>query len=201
MEKLLRDLERMLESADEERVRSVREVLARDFPETEAGAEANYKLGLHSLFRKQDMEEAANFFRLAAKSKQKKWVSPARLSLALLLFRQDKAQQALFELRKLAGQKPPDVQSAQALGFLAMILREQKKTKEAEQTRDEQKKMLLFLSEKGTGDRALAHYLLAMELKFDGDRGAAKKHFEKALELRELPPEETVRIQAALESL
>ena len=48
---------------------------------------------------------------------------------------------------------------------------------------------------------SLAHYMLGMELKFDGDRADAKNHLKLAVERGGLAPEEQERVQEALNSL
>src|SRR5262249_26631296 len=157
------------------RVASVRRTIAAQFTDTPAGAEASYKLGLDALFRKRNADEAAEHFRAALKAKSA-WATAARTSLAIVLLRQGKGQQGMFELRKIAGAAPPSIGSAYAQGLLVLALREAKKPQEADKAHEEHKRMLLKVAEASSGeDKALAHFMLGMEHKIDGEREPAKK--------------------------
>ncbi len=195
---LVRDLERALQSGDHDRVASVRRTIAHQYPETPAGAEASYKLGLDALFRKRNADEAAEHFRAAVKAKST-WSAPARTSLAIVLLRQGKGQQGMFELRKIASASPPTIASAYAQGLLVLALREAKKGPEAEKAHQEHKRMLLKVAETSTGeDKALAHFMLGMEHKIDGEREPAKKQLQAALAVGALEARERKQAEAAL---
>src|SRR5688500_15411197 len=115
---LQRDLARALEAGDPDQIASVRRTIASGFPDTPEAAEANYRLGLDQLFRGKNLEEAAKHLREATKAKAPPWSIASRVSLGLVMLRQGKAQQAIFELRRVAGIKPPTIHSAQAAGFV-----------------------------------------------------------------------------------
>lgn len=199
LNELLRDLGRALEGGDLEQVASVRRTIVEAHEGTKEGAEAAYKLALDALFRQKDGDRAAELLRIAGKSKVEEWSLPARVSLGLLLLRQGKHQQAAFELRKVAALKPPTLLTAQAQGFLVMALYEQKNGKEAQRIRGEQLKTLggLTQSQEPT-EAAMAHLLLGLEHKFDGQRADAKKHLHAAVESGRLPKDELAMAQAAL---
>ena len=100
---LERDLARALKAGDLDQIASVRRTIASGFADTPAAAEANYRLGLDLLFRTKNVDEAAAHLREAAKTKAAPWSIAARVSLGLVMLRQGKAQQAIFELRRVAG--------------------------------------------------------------------------------------------------
>jgi hypothetical protein len=50
-------------------------------------------------------------------------------------------------------------------------------------------------------DKALAHFMLAMELKFDGERAPAKKHLRAALDVGGLTDRDRKQAEAALADL
>ena len=199
---LERDLVRALESGDLDQVASVRRAISDGFAASPQGAEAAYKLGLDRLFRANQDQEAAGLFRAAAKANAPPWSLAARISLGLLLLRQGKPQQAIFEFRRVASSKPPTLQAAQAAGFVVMAFRQEKNHKEAERAREVHLavlKKLIGIEDEET--RAVAHFMLAMEHKFDGERQPAKAHFEKALAIDALPENERVMAASALEDL
>jgi tetratricopeptide (TPR) repeat protein len=198
LQDLERDLERALKSGNLDQVASVRRTIAEGHPDTAAGGEASYKLGLDTLFRKRNADEAAELFRKAIKSKSQ-WAAAARISLAIVMLRQGKTQQAMFELRKLASANPPTIAAAYAQGLLVVALRESNQGKDAERIHGEHKKMLAKLTEVANGeDQALAHLMLGLEHKFDGERDLAKTHLEQAIRLKALAPEDLARAEAAL---
>lgn len=199
---LERDLQRALQTDDPDRLDSVRRTIAEGHPETEAGAEAGYRLGLSALFRQQDLDDAVKWMRAAAKAKSETWSPRARTSLGLLLFRQGKVQQAVFELRRVAGRKPATLAVAEALGYMVIVHRETDNPREADRARTEQLKALRALTKDGDPEvSGLAHYMLAMELKFDGERRPAKEHLEAALKSKGLSDEDRERAQAVLSAL
>lgn len=198
---LSKDLERALAKGDAELVASIRRTIAEAHPETDEGAEAAYKLGLESLFRSKDIEEASEWLRKAAKAKSKEWGPLARTSLGLLLHRQGKLQQAVFELRKAAG-GVPSIAGAVALGLTVILFREAKNGAEADRARADQKKMLLALTKgEDAEDAALAHYMLGMEHKHDGERADAKRHLEAAVKSNALAGDAAEKAKAALKDI
>lgn len=199
---LNRDLERALQGGDLDQVASVRRAISAQFPDAEEGAEASYKLGLDALFRGRDLEAAAEHLRGAAKAKSARWSHPARLSLGLVLLRQKKPQQAVFELRRVAGLRPPTLLAAQAAGFLEIALREGKQAKEAEKARAQLFELLGAVAGGSDAEEAAhAHLLLGLEHKFDGRRQEAKRHLAQAAESALLPAEERARAAAALKEV
>lgn len=202
LEDLQKDLARALELGDPDRINAVRRTIAEGHPGTSAAAEASYRLGVAALFGAQDLDEAMARLKAAAKSKDKTWTPRARVSLGLLLFRQDKVQQALFELRKVAGAPVPTLDSAQALGFIAMIHRDTNKGAEAERVRGQQLELLgKLVKSEDAAVSGLAHYMLGMEHKFDGQRREATSHLEAALAGGGLAPEDAANVRAALDDL
>ncbi len=175
---LLADLTRAL--SDAEQATAVRRTIVEQYPDTEAGAEAAYKLGLEALFLGRSLEQAESYFRSATKSKSAVWGPPARVSLGIVLARMGKAQQAAFELRKVIGAKPATILGAQAAAMLASVMAEQKQPKEVDKARQQAQDILKQLIEKGP-DQALAHYLMGLEKKHEGNRVLARQHLEAAL--------------------
>lgn len=185
---LLMDLERSVSGGDLDQVASIRRTIASSHATTEDGAEAMYKLGLDALFRRADLEASSQHLRESAKAKSPRWSPLARSTLGLILLRMGKPQQALFELRKVAGLSPPTLVSAQAWGLLVMAHRALDQAGEAERARGEHLKTLLRLTETAPAeDRGLAQFLLGMEYKFEGRRDLAKRFLRLASEDAELP--------------
>lgn len=127
-------------------------------------AEMRYRLGLSTLFRKQDVAAAMDLFKQAAAEKGAPVAPEARVSYALCLVAKQKRQQAIFELRKLlpAGCEP-SIHTAQALDFLSLLLRES-----GAQATDvlavdvERKKHLELLAVKASDVVEKAHYWLRL---------------------------------------
>ncbi len=196
------DLSRAIEAADLDRIASVRRTIATGHPDTPAAAQAHYRLGLDLLFRTKNLEEAAEHLREAAKAKAAPWSMAARVSLALILLRQGKPQQAIFELRRVAGLKPPTIHSAQAAGFVVLALRETGNRTEADRARKAQLDVLaLLVNSPDAETAALAHQMLGMEHKFVGERAQAKRHLEAALASPALPPDARRSAEKAMEDL
>ncbi len=196
------DLERALQVSDYDSVASVRRTIAQLYPETPAGAEASYKLGLDALFRHRNLDAAAEHFRATTRAKVPEWGVPARVSLGLVLLRQGKPQQAVFELRRVASIEPPTPQTAQAAGLVVVALLDNGKASEAERARHQHRRILERLCKQGDGvDAALGRFMMAMEKKFDGDRAGAKAAFQDALSGGSLPPEYREQAERALADL
>ncbi len=202
LEALTGDLERALALQDFDTAAAVRRSIAQLFPETPAGAEANYKLGLDALFRHRNLDSAAEHFRAATKAKAPMWGVPARVSLGLVLLRQSKPQQAIFELRRVASVEPPIALSAQAAGMVVVALLEQGKGPEADRARQQHRRILERLTKQEPGvERAVGQFMLGIEKKFDGDRAGAKAALQAALELEHLPDEYRTQAEKALAEL
>jgi predicted Zn-dependent protease len=201
LKSLKADLDRELKKGDWDKVAAARAAIVAAYPETEEGAEASYKLALDAIYRKKNLEEAANHLRNAVKVKSP-WSGIARSTLGIVLLRQGKAQQAAFELRRVAGQNPPTIFSASAQGLLVIALRETNQPKEAERARAQHKQILAKLTQSATPeDAAMANFLLGMEYKFDGERDIAKRHLAAAIESKKLPNDERAIAERALSEL
>ena len=202
LEALLSDLSRALEAKNEDTAASVRRTIAEAYPETPEGAEARYKLGLAALYRAQDLDLAAQHFREATKAKQKVWSACARTSLGLVLLRQGKHQQAVFELRRAAAPRPADLMVAQAASMLVMALAEMGNTKESARARTQQLEILDTLAKSDEPQTAaIAQFYRGMEHKFDGERGPAKALLSAALAAELLPTDERAVAERALAKL
>lgn len=179
---LLRDLDRALAADDQDTAASVRRTIAEGHPGTPEAAEAHFKLGLFQLFKRQDLDAAATHLREAAKAKHAVWSPQARISLGLILHRQGKFQQAVFELRRVSGMTPPSLITAQAAGLVVLSLRSDGKAQEAERARGQQLDMLDKLTRSLAGEeQAMARFMLGMEHKHDGRRDKAKPLLQAAL--------------------
>lgn len=201
LDDLAADLRRALELGDLGRVSGARQAITAAFPESEAAAEAHYKLGLEALFLQGDLAAAAEHFRAAAKVKAGSWGQAARTSLGITLYREKKSQQAVFELRKAAAQKPPNLAAAQALSIVVTIFRDEKNAKEADRARAEQLKVLEQVAKSADpADAGMASFLLGVEHKFDGQRDLARKAFEAAL-AKGLDPGFTLKARALISEL
>lgn len=200
---LLGDLERALAIRDLDLAASVRRTIVEGHPGTTAAAESAYKLGLDALYRRHDLDAAVRWFRGVVRAKAPKWSAAARVSLALVLLRQQKHQRALFELRKAASADPPTLLSAQAAGLAAVALAGARRPgAEVERARDQAKSLLTRLTassdpEIGGG----AAFILGMEFKFDGDRQKARTWLERAVASGVLSEDERCLAEQSLEEL
>ncbi len=202
LSELTTSLTRALDVGDADRIREVRRAIAAAHPETEAGADASFRLGLDALFTGQDLEAAAEHFRAATKAKGSASALAARTSLGLVLLRQGKHQQAVFELRRVGSQKPPTLAAAQALSWVVISFRQQKNAKEADRAREEQLKVLEAVAAGADApSAALAHLMLGVEHKHDGRRDAAVKHLQAALAQKGLDAEYEARARSLLAGL
>jgi tetratricopeptide (TPR) repeat protein len=202
LDQLRTDLTNALELGDLARIAEARRAIVQSFPESEAAAEANYKLGLNALFLEGNLEAAIDAFRAAAKVKAGGWNQAARTSLGIALMRDGKPQQAVFELRKAAAQKPPNLAAAQALSIVVTIFRQEKNAKEADRARAEQIKLLeQVASASDPASAALATFFLGVEHKFDGQRELAKKTIQAALAKGLLEPGFKVKAEEILREL
>jgi tetratricopeptide (TPR) repeat protein len=179
---LKQDLESALTAGDEARARTVRLRIVGAYPESTEAAEASFRLGLDALFRQKAVLEAEQHLRVAAKIKQSEWSPVARLSLGLVLVRQGKLQQGVFELRRVASLKPSNLVSAQAQGFLVLAFQEARKSEEADRARTDFLRVLRELADGGqASERDLAAYMLGMEFKGLGQRDHARRELMRAL--------------------
>lgn len=201
LDALKKDLDRAIKGGDPEKIAAALSAIAKSHPDTPEGGDASYRLGLDALFRGKNMDQAAEHFRAAAKTKGPHALT-ARSSLGMVLIRQGKQQQGIFELRKVAGVTPPTIISVSAWGLLVVALTEQRKTQEAQRAHTEHKRALEKLTQsKSAEEAALAQYMLGMEHKIDGERAIAKRHIEAAIASKALPANELALAKAALAEL
>ena len=199
---LHKELDAALAAKDAEKINLFRSKIGDQFPTTPEGAEANFRLGVSLLMAGQAVDDAIERLRRAAKAKQPTWTAQARLSLGLLLKAQGREQQAMFELRKVAGGKTQDLAAAQAYGFMLIILEDGKKNDEAQRTRKQYHSLLEKLVEDEDEEiSCLAHFMFGMDLKFHGNRKEARKHLELAQSKNGLQPEQAGQVEKALEQL
>ncbi|MBI2376942.1 MAG: hypothetical protein HYV07_23280 [Deltaproteobacteria bacterium] len=202
LEDLKKDLARALKLKDDARAAEIRRTIGDAFPDTPAGAVANFKLGLYLLMKAGQVDEAVERFRKVTTHKDKVYGPIARVTLAQVLFRQGKGQQAIFELRKAAGASPPTVTSVQAHAFLVMFLTELKKKDEAARARKDQLAALEALAARDEVEAAsYGSFLLGLELAFEGKRADAKARLSGALDKGGLAEEDAAQARAALEAL
>jgi tetratricopeptide (TPR) repeat protein len=202
LEGLIKQLSAALRQKDAAVINEKRAQLGDQHPDSDAGAEANFRLGISGLMAGQDLEEAIKRLRKASKAKHPIWTPQARLSLGLLLKAQGKEQQAIFELRKVAGAKTASLSAAQALGFMVMMQEDSGNKEEASRTRKQHHDLLAKMVQSEDKEVAsLAHYMLGMDHKYDGSRADAKMHLEKAIQCGGLQLEERSRVEEALTSL
>jgi tetratricopeptide (TPR) repeat protein len=202
LEDLVHELNVGLREKNASKINEVRAQLGDQHPQTDAGAEANFRLGVSGLMAGQDVAPAIERLRKAAKAKHPIWTAQARLSLGLLLKAQGKDQQAIFELRKVAGAKTASLASAQALGFMVMMQEDAGQKEEAARTRKQHRELLKNMVENQDDEvSSLAHYMLGMDFKYAGSRVEAKDHLEQAVKRGGLAPDERARVEEALASL
>lgn len=122
LERGVRDAEA---AGDAQALVAAREAYVAADPAGPFAAEQRYRLGLQTLFVKQDKNAAHDLFKAAANEKGAPVAAEARISLALLLHGMAKRQQAMFELRKLLPQGvTPSIHTVSALDFLSMVMRD-----------------------------------------------------------------------------
>lgn len=196
------DLNRALEADEQSNAASVRETISDGHPGTPEAAEASFKLGLYRLFKERNLDTASVALRVAAKAKHPVWSPQARMALGQILARQGKVQQAVFELRRVAGMSPPTLITAQAAGLTVLVLREADKGTEADRARTQQLDILGRLCKSSQGlDLALAQHMLALEHKYDGHRDLAKPLLQMALSSGNLPEAQGAQVEQILKEL
>ena len=171
-------------------------------------ADMRYRLGLSRLFRHRDRDGAIELFKEAAAEKGAPVAAEARVSLALCLSSTGKRQQAIFELRKMLPEgTAPTIHTAQALDFLAMLLREsQAQQKDIIAVDETRKKHLLALAEANKGPEK-AHFLLRLAAAHvDAGTGPefalARKRYDEVVKLGAAAGDSAVQAaRAALKTL
>lgn len=172
-----------MRAGDEAEVRRLREAIIRDRPESPLAAECHFRLGLEALFSRRDLDAAAEHFRAAGRLKHAPWSESARLSLASILMRQGRTQQAIFELRKVVARTPESLLTAQAYGMMTLFLSQSGQTEAADRAQKAHHALLRRLQTDlaSAADRASATYLLGEELLLLGQRAEALAAFESAI--------------------
>ncbi|MBI4818178.1 MAG: hypothetical protein HY791_18085 [Deltaproteobacteria bacterium] len=202
LEELKKDLARTLKLKDDERVAEVRRTIGDAFPETPAGAVANYKLGLYLLMKLGKVDEAIERFRLVTTHKDKVYGPIARVTMAQLLFKRGKSQQAIFELRKAASASPPTVTSVQAHAFLVIFLTELKKKDEAARAKKDHLAALEALAGRDDVEASsYGHFMLGLELLHEGRKPDARTRLESALSRGGLAEDDVATARAKLAEL
>ncbi len=172
-------------------------------------AEMRYRLGLSTLFRKQDVFAAMELFKLAANERGAPVSPEARVSYALCLVARQKRQQAIFELRKLLPQGcDPSIHTVQALDFLSLLMRESGAQQGDVITVDvERKKHLEVLAARASDVVEKAHYWLRLAAAHaDGGTGAdyalARARYDDVVKLGAAAGESAIQAaRAALKTL
>lgn len=185
LETLLEELTTLDTRHDLDGLRRVRQEIVDDFPKSEAAVEAQYKLGLDSLFRQRNLDQAVAYFEEAAKRKHPYWSAAARTSLGLCFYHQKKTQKALLELRKVAYTDKPNTHSVTALGFIETIYEHEGNAEELKRVRKDRVHQLAELTKqlKSTGHGAeRGHYLYILGQTYydQGDTTRAVATLEEA---------------------
>ena len=94
-------------------------------------AEAHYRLGLYELIQQRNIIQATHHFQESAGLKDPYWSLAARTSLAICLYRQGKAQKALFEFRRVGFSEVVNEHSVNALLMMGRLLRDDGDKEEA----------------------------------------------------------------------
>ena len=170
---------------DVDGLRRIREQIIGEHPQSEAAAEAHYKLGLDRLFLQRDFEAAVTQFNEAAKRKDSYWSMAARTSLGICYYHQKRTQKALLELRKVAHTETPNAHSITALSFLENIFDTEGQPDEVKRVRKERIEQLrILLSQEPVQKKPQEHgyylYTLALALKDQGDDEGARTLLEQA---------------------
>lgn len=165
-------------------LRRVREQIVSEHPQSEAAAEALYKIGLDLLFRERRLSDAMSNFDDAAKRKVAFWSDAARTSLGLCLFHQHRPQKALLELRKVAYQDKPSAHTVTALSFIEIVYEAEANKDEAKRARKDRMAQLERLAAGPDGDdasqRAYFLYLLGLACRDQGDDARATSALTEA---------------------
>lgn len=189
LQSLLKDMAALDAQHDLDGLRRVREQIADEYPDSDEAAEALYKVGLDLLFRERQLDAAIEKFDEAAKRKQPFWSAAARTSLGLCFYHQGRSQKALFELRKVAYVKVPNVHSVTALAFIENIFETEGKTEEALRVRKDrilQLEQVVAHNRDNKGDAAERGYhlhQLGIALKDHDEPARAKTALEEAKSL------------------
>ncbi len=186
LQSLLKDLADLEGQHDLDGMRRAREQIAEEHPDSDEAAEALYKVGLDLLFRDRQLDAAVEKFEEAAKLKQAFWSAAARTSLGLCLYHQGRNQKALFELRKVAYVKVPNVHSVTALAFIENIFETEGKGDEVLRVRKDRISQLEHViqqnrdSKGDPSERGYHMHQLGVALKDQQDDARARAVLEEA---------------------
>ncbi len=184
LDALLGELASLDARHDLDGLRRVREQIATEHPDTDAAAEALYKVGLDLLFRERRLDDAVRRFEEAARRKSPFWSDAARTSLGLCLFHQNRSQKALLELRKVAYRDVATAHSVTALSFIETIYEAEGKKAEALRARKDRIGQLTELVKPGraatASERGWFLYLLGIACHDQGDETRARSALEDA---------------------
>lgn len=153
---------------------------------THAVADALWRLGLLALLHHKKTDDALALFKRAVDKKDPEASPHARTSLALVMHAKGKAQQAVFELRKVITPSPTPA-SAHALNLLCTMLRDQKakpsEIEKADKDRMAALDALLKSAKDGTPDAAHWKVQLALAHREAGSRSEAKRMLQEVVRL------------------
>jgi len=189
---LIRSIDQLESANDLDGLRQVREQIVEHHGDSEEAAEAQYKLGLDTLFRRRDVAGALTLFEAAAKRKHPFWSAAARTSMGLCYYHQGRAQKALFELRRVAHPDQPNAHSITALSFMENIFATEgnlEEEKRARATRIEQLERLITANRDTQGDPSERGYFLFQLGIALADVGDAEAAGEALREAKQLGPE------------
>lgn len=188
LESLQNDLANLDAQHDQDGLRTKREQILSEHPDSEAAVEAMYKIGLDLLFRQRDLAGALAKFEEAALRKHPYWSAAARTSAALCYYHQKRVQKAVFELRKVAYPEEPNAHSITALSFLETIFANEGQREELKRARKDRISQLeelvrLHRERNQPGERGYCLYLLGLALRDQGEDGRARAVLEDAKKL------------------
>ena len=163
VDEALEGVQKAVLAADPEKLDAARRAYLEVDGKGPVAADMRYRLGLSRLFVHRDPDGAIELFKEAASEKGAPIAPEARVSLALCLSTRGKRQQAIFELRKMLPEGvTPTVHTAQALDFLAMLLRDSGAQEKDIISVDEQRKKHLLALAMSLAGGEKAHYLLRL---------------------------------------
>lgn len=185
---LLVELEAAARDNAIESMRTLRQTIVATHPDSEAAAEARYRLGLDALFFGRDIDRALELFEEAVKSKHPAWAPAARTSMGVCLLHLGRTQKGMFELRKVAFVKEPTMHSATALTLMESFCLQQQLHDELPRVRKERMAQLERLSGEQTPPKERGQYQVQLGYAYL-DAGDKKKGREWLLRAQALGPE------------
>ncbi len=183
LDALLSDLANLDAQHDLAGLRRVREQIIQEHPDSEAAAEALYKIGLDLLFRERRLDDAVGRFEEAAKRKVPYWSEAARTSLGLCYYHQHRTQKALLELRKVAYPDTPNAHSVVALAFIETIYENEGNKEEVKRARKDrigQLEQLASREDNSPAERGFFLYSLGLACRDAGNDNRANEALQQA---------------------